>query len=466
MSTGSAGLSVARSMVGRAQWAARAFARYDKDTVDRIVAATTTAAAAKAAEYGQHAVRETGFGVPRHQEFANVAASRGLLDFYHEHDYVSPRTDAHSVDIPRPAGVVLALTSPTTPVAALYRTALVALMTRNVVIISPDPAAKDVCASAAATLAEAAVTAGAPDGVIQVVDDPSSELVRALRADERIDLVIAQVTRAGNTPVLVDETADLAAAAAPIVDSKAFDNSARDTAESVLIITAAVADDLVRHLERAGASLLASDERDRMRALLFPGGTFDPRLLGRDATWIAEQAGIAVRPETRILLAPFDLVVPEEPLAHQKPCPVLGLVRVANGARGIDAARAVLRVGAGGGGGGGDDGGDGDGGGGGRGGCAGRRAAIHSGDSRTILAYGAALPVARVCVNGGEGPGGGTVDTDPRPEQMTTWTRMVSRTDGRDFAGPAPWATPEGPVPGYPHPSNRPSDAAHPSAVT
>jgi acetaldehyde dehydrogenase / alcohol dehydrogenase len=449
MSTGSAGLSVARSMVGRAQWAARAFARYDKDTVDRIVAAAATAAAAKAAEYGQHAVRETGFGVPRHQEFTNVAASRGLLESYHEHDYVSPRTDAHCVDIPRPAGVVLALTSSTTPVAALYRTALVALMTRNVVIISPDPAAKEVCVSAAATLAEAAVTAGAPDGVIQVVDDPSGELVRALQADERIDLVIAQVTQAGNTPVLVDETADLAAAAATIVDSKSFDNSARDTAASVLIVTAAVADDLVRHLERAGASLLATDERDRMRALLFPGGTFDQRLLGRDATWIAEQAGIAVRPDTRILLAPFDLVLPEEPLAHQKPCPVLGLVRVANGARGIDAARAVLRVGAGG-----------------RGGRAGRRAAIHSGDARTILAYGAALPVARVCVNGGEGPGGATVDTDPRPEQMTTWTRMVSRTDGSDFAGPAPWAAPDGPVPGYPHPSNRPSDAAHPSAVT
>jgi acyl-CoA reductase-like NAD-dependent aldehyde dehydrogenase len=451
-------------MVGRAQWAARAFARYDKDTVDRIVAAAATAAAAKAAEYGQHAVRETGFGVPRHQEFANVAASRGLLDSYHEHDYVSPRTDAHSVDIPRPAGVVLALTSSTTPVAALYRTALVALMTRNVVIISPDPAAKEVCASAAATLAEAAVTAGAPDGVIQIVDDPSGELVRALCADERIDLVIAQTTRAGNTPVLVDETADLAAAASTIVDSKSFDNSARDTAESVLIVTAAVADDLVRHLERAGASLLASDERDRVRALLFPGGTFDPRLLGRDAAWIAGQAGIAVRPDTRILLAPFDLVVPEEPLAHQKPCPVLGLIRVANGARGIDAARAVLRVGCGAGGGG--DRGGGDRGGGGQDGHAGRRAAIHSGDARTILAYGAALPVARVGVNGGEGPGGGTVDTDPRPEQMTTWTRMVSRTDGRDFAGPAPWTAPDGPVPGYPHPSNRPSDAAHPSAVT
>src|SRR4030088_692415 len=102
-------------------------------------------------------------------------------------------------------------------------------MTRYVVIISRAPVAKEVCESAAATLAEAAVTAGAPDGVIQVVDDPSSELVRALRADERIDLVIAQVTRAGNTPVLVDEPADLAAAAATIVDSKAFDNSARDT---------------------------------------------------------------------------------------------------------------------------------------------------------------------------------------------------------------------------------------------
>ena len=344
-----AGVPRARAMLQRAEWAARAFARYDKQAVDRVVHAAAQAGAAQAREYAEWAVRETGFGVADHKVIKNFACSTGLVEAYATHDYVTPRFDpaAKIVEIPRPAGVVLALTPSTNPVASVFFKALLALMTRNAVVISPHPQAAECCADAARTLARAAVAAGAPDGVIQVVDRPSVPLIDALMTDERTSVIVATggspVVRAayssgtpaigvgpGNVPVLVDATADLAKAAKRIVDSKSFDNSILCTNESVLIVEDSVAATLLRHLKREGAHLLEPDEAAKVAALLFPGGHFDVRFVGKDAPWIAAEAGLRVPGTTRILLAPFWMAVPEEPLAHEKLCPVLGLVQVPN----------------------------------------------------------------------------------------------------------------------------------------
>src|SRR5262249_38068678 len=158
---------------------------------------------------------------------------------YREHDYVSPRIDtsAKTVAVPRPAGVVFALTPSTNPVCTVYFKVLLALMTRNAIVVSPHPAAREVCAAAARTLAEAARLAGAPDGVIQVIDRPSMPLIDAVMADERTSVIVAtggsamvrSAYRSGNpalgvgpanAPVLVDGTADLPQAATRIVESK------------------------------------------------------------------------------------------------------------------------------------------------------------------------------------------------------------------------------------------------------
>src|SRR2546429_6563643 len=122
----------------------------------------------------------------------------------------------------------------------------------------------------------------------------------------------------GNVPVLVDATADLAKAGRRIVDSKSFDNSILCTNESVLIVEQAAATALLRHLKQAGAYLLAPDERDTISKLLFPGGRFDIRFVGKDASWIAAEAGLRGPDRTRGPPAPVDLVVPEGPLAPEK----------------------------------------------------------------------------------------------------------------------------------------------------
>jgi len=469
-----AGVPRGRAMIERAEWASRAFATYDAATVRRIVDAAAEAAADRSREFAEQAVAETGFGIVEHKVIKNVACSRGIVDAYRGDDYVSVRIDPAGkiVEIPRPAGVVLALTPSTNPVATVYFKTLLALMTRNAVVISPHPYAKKVCSEAARTMAEAAVAAGAPDGVVQWVDEPSIPLINALMTDERTDVIVATggtaVVRAayrsgnpaigvgpGNVPVLVDRTANLQAAAGRIVDSKGFDNSILCTNESVLVVEDAVADRLLQQMTHVGAYLLDDGERDRMRALLFPDGRFDVRLVGKDAAWLAEQAGIRVGPRTRVLLAPFDLPVPEEPLAHEKLTPVLGVLRAPTAARGIEAACAVLRIGG-----------------------AGHSAAIHSTDARTIMEYGAAVRVLRVAVNVGNSLGSSGIETNLpptmtvgtgyfgrssvgenlQPKHLVNWTRVAYNSDLKeamaDFTGLTPWTAPAGPVPTYPVASN------------
>ncbi|MFI5099907.1 MAG: aldehyde dehydrogenase family protein [Actinomycetes bacterium] len=461
-------------MLERAEWAARAFAGYDVATVRRIVRSAAEAGAARAAELGEQAVAETGFGVAEHKTLKNLACSTGIADAYADHDYVSMQVDhdAKVVRIPRPAGVVLALTPSTNPVATVYFKILLALMTRNAVVISPHPFARRVCSEAARTMAAAAVAAGAPDGCVQWVEEPSIPLVNALMTDERTSVIVATggtaMVRAayrsgnpavgvgpGNVPVLVDRTADLQRAAQRIVDSKAFDNSILCTNESVLVVEEAVADRLLQHMRHAGAYLLDQAERDRVRTLVFPDGRFDTRLVGKDAAWIAAQAGIRLGPKTRVLLAPFDLPVPEEPLAHEKLLPVLGVLQAPTAARGIEAACAVLRIGG-----------------------AGHSAAIHSTDAATVMAYGAAVRVLRVVVNVGSSLGssgletalapsmtigtgyfgGSSVGENLEPRHLVNWTRVAYNADVKeamaDFAGLQPWRAPAGPVPAYPLASN------------
>jgi acyl-CoA reductase-like NAD-dependent aldehyde dehydrogenase len=467
-------------MLEQARWAARSFATYDAASVRRIVEAVAAAAHAKAEEYAEWAVRETGMGVVGDKVLKNRACSTGLLDFYAGQDFVSPRWDGSRkiAELPRPAGVVLAVTPTTNPVASVYFKVLLSLMTRNAVVVAPHPRAQECCADAARTLARAAVEAGAPAGVIQVVDEPSIPLMEALMTDERTDVIVATggtaVVRAayssgnpalgvgpGNVPVLVDATADLRAAAERIVASKAFDNSVLCTNESVLVVEEAVADALQRELERAGAYVLDAENAARLRGYMFFNGHLNTDVVGKDASWIAEKAGFRVGPRTRALVVPFDHVLPEEPMTHEKLSPVLGMVHAADAQRGIDAARAVVRIGG-----------------------AGHSAAVHSEDPRTIMDFAARVPVLRVSVNVGNSTGSSGLETNLapsmtlgtgfvgrssvgenlEPRHLVNWSRIAYNADDSvpmpSFAGLDPWRAPRGAVPAYPVPSNSGHGAA------
>ncbi|MBB2993609.1 acyl-CoA reductase-like NAD-dependent aldehyde dehydrogenase [Mycolicibacterium iranicum] len=468
----------AGQLLERARFAAAAYAEYDHDTVARIVDAVAEAGHRNADRFAAAAVAETQMGVVADKATKNRACSRGIVDFYRGQDYVSPRIDTARkiVEIPRPAGVVLALCPTTNPVSTVYFKVILALMTRNAVVVAPHPRARRCSAEAAQVLAEAAVAAGAPDGIVQVLTEPSLPLVEALMSDERTDVIVATggtgVVRAayssgnpalgvgpGNVPVLVDASADIDAAARRIVDSKAFDNSVLCTNESVLIAEESIAGKLSAALTRHGAHILDADAAVRLREFMFPGGSLNTDVVGRDAAWIADRIGLRVTPKTRLLVAPFTDVIGEEVLTHEKLCPVLGMTTVADAARGIRAARAVVRIAG-----------------------AGHSAAIHSEDARVITDFAAQVPVLRVSVNVGNSTGSSGLDTNLapsmtigtgfvgrssigenlQPENLMNWTRIAYNADSAvtmpNFAGLSPWRTPSGEVPAYPRASNE--DAA------
>lgn len=479
-------IAAAGHLLERARWAARAYAEYDQAAVSAIVTAVADAAYAEAERFAADAVAETGMGVVADKVVKNRACSRGIVEHYRGEDFVSPRIDAARkiIELPRPAGVVLALTPATNPVATVYFKIILALMTRNAVVVAPHPRARKCCADAARLLAEAAVDAGAPDGIVQVVDEPSIPLVEALMADDRTDVIVATggtgVVRAayssgtpalgvgpGNVPVLVDASADIAAAARRIVDSKAFDNSVLCTNESVLIAEESIAGALSSALTRNGAHILDADGAQRLRAYMFPDGHLNTDVVGRDAAWIAGQAGLRVGPKTRVLVAPFAHVGDEEMLAHEKLSPVIGMTTVPDAERGIRAARAVIRIGG-----------------------AGHSAAIHSENPSVVTAFAAQVPVLRVSVNVGNSTGSAGLETNLapsmtigtgfvgrssigenlQPENLINFSRVAYNSDNGvvmpNFAGLTPWRSPAGPVPGYPVASNQADTAPVPTRAT
>jgi acyl-CoA reductase-like NAD-dependent aldehyde dehydrogenase len=346
----------------------------------------------------------------------------------------------------------------TNPISTVNFKIMSALMTRNAIVISPHPAAKECSVDAIDFLAEAAVRAGAPDGAIQVVREPNLKVIDCLMRSDKVDVILATggsaMVRAayssgnpaigvgpGNAPAFVDATADLPRAAQRIVDSKSFDNSILCTNESVVVAEEAIADELLRHLARAGAYLCSEPERDRLRDYLFTEQGFNIGALGKPAAWIAEQVGIQVPKATRVLLAPFERVQAEEPLAGEKLCPVLGFVRAADRAHGIAISRTLLRIIG-----------------------SGHSAAIHSRDSATIMAFGASVRALRVVVNSpcSQGAAGfgthlapsftigtgyfgrSSVGDNVGPEHLINWTRIAYNEDPEEafgeFAALEPWS--------------------------
>ena len=183
----------ARMMLQRARWAATAFATYDRERTRRIAEAAAEAAYQNADRFAREAVAETGMGVAEHKRRKNEACSRGLIERYGADDYVGARIDAERklVEVPKPAGVIFALTPSTNPIATTYFKVLLALMTRNAVVISPHPLARKVGVEAVRVMARAAVAAGAPDGCLQIVEEPTVPLIESMMADPGTDLILA-----------------------------------------------------------------------------------------------------------------------------------------------------------------------------------------------------------------------------------------------------------------------------------
>jgi acetaldehyde dehydrogenase / alcohol dehydrogenase len=376
-----------------AEWSQAALAQFDLHAVKSIAMAAADAGYAKAGQLAEAAVRETGMGVAVDKKTKNEMASRGIYDRYREHDYCSRQVRANEliVEVPRPAGVILALTPSSNPVCTIFSNIMLALMTRNAIVILPERAAKSCSIEAARTMAKAATRAGAPAGTIQMIEQLNPKLIDSVASSPRINLILATgvapgparsagiptiASRPANIPVLVDASADIEAAAKQIVQSKSFDNSLLSTNESTVVAEEAIADRLLRELGTFGAYIAKNEETDLLRGYLFGEGNFNPAAQGKSAGEIARHAGFRIPPTAKIIVAELERIGLDEPLSSEKPCPVLGFIRVPHVSRGIAASRALAQLAG-----------------------AGHSAAIHSRAPETIMAYAASLSALRVIVN-------------------------------------------------------------------
>jgi len=461
-------------MLERARWAATVFDRYDREATMRIVDAVAEAAHDHAGEFGEKAVAESGFGVAAHKKIKNELTAKPLVEFYRDQDFVNPRVDEARkiVEIPRPAGVIFALTPSTNPIATINFKVLMALMTRNAIVISPHPAVKETSVEAAKVLARAAEEAGAPAGIIQIIAKPTIPVVEAFMNSDKTNVILATggtaMVRAayssgnpaigvgpGNAPVFVDSSADFSKAAQRIVASKSFDNSILCTNESVLITLPEVENQLKIALKSAGAYICSDDETEALRRFLFHPRGFNIEAIGRDAIWIAQECGIRVPGNTKILVAPITQIGVEERLSYEKLCPVLALHVAKTHAQALSQARAVLRLTG-----------------------AGHSAAIHTNDENSVMEYANAVEVYRVIVNApcSQGAAGFATNLAPTftigtgffgrssigenvgPQHLVHWTRIAYNASddvsfgnyhglGRGFLGALPTAPADG-VPG------------------
>jgi acyl-CoA reductase-like NAD-dependent aldehyde dehydrogenase len=438
-------------MLEAAGWAASAFALFDRAKVDAIVQAAAEAGYAAAGRLAEAAVKETGFGVAAHKKIKNEITTRGLYELYRNEDFCSKRIIAEKkiVELPRPAGVVFALTPSTNPVCTVFFKILLALMTRNAIVISPHPKAKLCSAEAARIMAAAAEKAGAPAGAVQVIDQPALPLIEHVMKSPKINVILATggtpMVRAaygsgnpaigvgpGNAPALVDASADIDAAARRIVESKSFDNSILCTNESVVVAEEAIADRLLSAFGKNGAYVAKLDEVAILRDLLFGKGGFNIDVIGKSAAEIGQKAGIRVPANARIIVAEIDRIGVDEPLSKEKLCPVLGFVRAPHAEGAITLARALIRLSG-----------------------AGHSAAIHSSTPATILKFSAAVKALRVAVNApcSQGAAGfathlaptftigtgffgrSSVGENIEPRHLINWTRIAYNSDPSEAFG-------------------------------
>ena len=421
----------AARVVDRARWAGSLYSNYGREDVLRIANAVADLGEETARHYADWAVRETGFGNSDDKEVKNRMCSRGIFDYYRDHDFTSHKVDVERgiVEIPRPAGVVFALTPSTNPVCSVFFKALLCLLTRNAIVVSPHPAAQECCSEAVHRIAEVAEAAGAPDGIVQVIEEPKLPVIEAIMNSDRIDLILATggspMVRAayssgnpalgvgpGNCPVYVDETADIEHAAKCITDSKAFDNSVLCTNESAIIAHESIKDALAVALSKNGCYVCNDQERDRLAEVLFPEGRFDISVVGQSAEWIAERARIRVPTNTRVLVTPLERIGDDYVLSREKLCPVLGFYAVSSRDAAMKACSAMIRrMGSG------------------------HSAAIHCKDPKMIIRYGAELNVLRMPVNAGCSTGASGFDTNLAPT-MTIGTGFFGRSSVGENVGP------------------------------
>lgn len=325
--------------------AQRIFAAYTQEQVDKIFTAAALAANKARIPLAKLAVEETGMGIVEDKVIKNHYASEYIYNAYRDTKTcgVIEEDKAYGIKkVAEPIGVVAAVIPTTNPTSTAIFKTLISLKTRNGIIISPHPRAKKSTIAAAKVVLEAAVAAGAPEGIIGWIDVPSLELTDTLMKEADIILATggpgmvkaayssgkpALGVGAGNTPAIIDESADVILAVNSIIHSKTFDNGMICASEQSVIVDKKVFKAVKEEFAYRGCYFLNKSETEKVRKTIIINGALNAKIVGQKAHTIAALAGVTVPEETKILIGEVTSVDLSEEFAHEKLSPVLAMYK-------------------------------------------------------------------------------------------------------------------------------------------
>ena len=353
-------LSVAMERCRQAQ---AEFATFTQEQVDKIFLAAATAANKARIPLAKMAVAETGMGIVEDKVIKNHYAAEYIYNAYKDTKtcgVIETDTSFGIQRIAEPIGVIGAVIPTTNPTSTAIFKTLICLKTRNGIIISPHPRAKKCTCEAAKIVLEAAVAAGAPEGIVTWIDEPSLEMTNKVMQDS--DLILAtggpgMVKAAyssgkpalgvgpGNVPAVIDDSADILLAVSSVIHSKTFDNGMICASEQSVIVLDSIYETVRDEFVKRGCYLLKGDELQKVRDTIIINGALNARIVGQSAHKIAALAGVDVPEDAKILIGEVESVELSEAFAHEKLSPVLAMYRAADFQDAMDKADTLVRDG-------------------------------------------------------------------------------------------------------------------------
>ncbi len=355
------------ALMARVKNAQRQYAAFSQKQVDEIFRQAAIAANEARISLAKHAVAETGMGIVEDKVIKNHFASEFIFNKYKDTMTCGMIEDDTSFGIKKiaePIGVVCAIIPTTNPTSTVIFKALIALKTRNAIVFSPHPRAKECTVEAARIIRDAAVRAGAPADIIGWISEPSLELSQRLMHHEYINLILATGgpgmvkaayssgkpaigVGAGNTPAVIDETADIRMAVNSVLISKTFDNGVVCASEQAVIVHKHLYAAVKQEFQARGGYILDAGQLKAVRELILDKkrGTVNPAIVGQSAVTIARIAGFEVPELAKVLIGEVTDVSAAEPFAHEKLSPCLALYSCEDFEDGVDKARKLIELG-------------------------------------------------------------------------------------------------------------------------
>ncbi len=358
-------MSMLDSIVDKVKAAQRIYATYTQEQVDKIFRAAAIAAAQNRIPLSKMAVEETGMGVMEDKVIKNQFASEYIYNQYKDTKTCGTLSDDDAFgyrQVAEPIGVIAGIVPTTNPTSTAIFKSLLALKTRNGIVFSPHPRAKKCTIEAARIVRDAAVEAGAPEGIIGWIDNPTMPLSNALMHHPHINLILATGgpgmvkaayssgkpaigVGAGNTPAVIDATANIKMAVSSIIMSKTFDNGMICASEQSVVVEDAVYDKVKAEFITRGCHFVTGKDRKKLAETIVINGKLNSAIVGQSAEKIAQMAGIKVPAGTKILIAEASAVNDEEVFAREKLSPVLAFYRAKDFKHAVDLARDLILYG-------------------------------------------------------------------------------------------------------------------------